>query len=146
MSTWWTVLAGLAGGLLLVWVALLIALWAARPDQLSLREALRLLPDVVRLLRRLAADPTLPRGIRIRLWLMLAYLACPIDLIPDFIPVIGYADDAIVVAAALRSITRRAGPQALTRNWPGTPDGLAAVRRLARLDPHDQVPTPDAPP
>jgi uncharacterized membrane protein YkvA (DUF1232 family) len=134
MSSWWTIVAGLAAGVLLVWCALLVALWTVRPDQMALRDALRLLPDVVRLLRRLAGDRSLPRGVRVRLWLLLAYLACPIDLVPDFIPVLGYADDAIVVAFALRSVTRRAGPQALARHWPGTPDGLAAVRRLAQLD------------
>jgi uncharacterized membrane protein YkvA (DUF1232 family) len=91
------------------------------------------LPDVLRLLRRLAADKTLPRGVRIRLALLLAYLAIPIDVIPDFIPVLGYADDAVVVAIALRSVTRRAGPEAVERHWPGTPDGLAAIRRLAGI-------------
>jgi uncharacterized membrane protein YkvA (DUF1232 family) len=65
--------------------------------------------------------------------LLLGYLALPVDLVPDFIPVIGYADDAVVVALALRSVVRRAGPEALERNWPGTPDGLAAVLRLARI-------------
>lgn len=80
-----------------------------------MREALRLLPDGIRLLRRLAADPALPRGVRVRLWLLLGYLLLPFDLIPDFIPVLGYADDALVVALALRSITRRAGADALPR-------------------------------
>jgi uncharacterized membrane protein YkvA (DUF1232 family) len=47
--------------------------------------------------------------------------------------VIGYADDAVVVVLVLRSVTRRAGPQALDRHWPGTPEGLEAVRRLAGL-------------
>jgi uncharacterized membrane protein YkvA (DUF1232 family) len=65
--------------------------------------------------------------------LLLAYLALPIDLIPDFIPVLGYADDAVIVALVLRSVTRRAGPDALAEHWPGTPDGLAALRRLCRL-------------
>lgn len=74
-----------------------------------------------------------PGGVRIRLWLLLAYLAVPFDLVPDFIPVVGYADDAVIVAFTLRSATRRAGAQALDRHWPGTPDGLAAVRRLAGL-------------
>ncbi|HEV7849920.1 MAG TPA: DUF1232 domain-containing protein, partial [Mycobacterium sp.] len=55
------------------------------------------------------------------------------DLIPDFIPVIGYADDAIIIALVLRSVTRAAGPAALDEHWPGTPEGLAAVRRLCRL-------------
>jgi uncharacterized membrane protein YkvA (DUF1232 family) len=128
-------LISITAGLMIIWVALLIALWVGRPDELSLRDALRLLPDVVRLLRRLAADTTLPRGVRVRLWLLLAYLSMPFDLVPDFVPVLGYADDAIVVALALRSVTRRAGEVALERHWPGTPEGLAAVRRLARLGP-----------
>jgi uncharacterized membrane protein YkvA (DUF1232 family) len=87
------------------------------------------------LLRRLAADPDLPRGVRVRLLLLLVYLVLPVDLIPDFIPVLGYADDAIVVALALRSVTRRAGSQALDKHWPGSTEGLQAVRRLAGI--HD---------
>jgi uncharacterized membrane protein YkvA (DUF1232 family) len=94
---------------------------------------LRLLPDVIRLLRRLAADPTLPGGVRLRLVLLMVYLLSPIDVIPDFVPVLGYADDAIIVAAALRSVVRHAGPLALERQWPGTPEGLQVVRRLAGL-------------
>ncbi len=130
---WWTIALGVAGGLALLWGALIAALWLNRPDELTAKDALRLLPDLVRLLKRLAADKTLPRGIRVRLWLLLAYLAIPIDLVPDFIPVIGYADDAVVVALALRSVTKAAGPEALDRHWPGTPEGLRAVRRLAGL-------------
>jgi uncharacterized membrane protein YkvA (DUF1232 family) len=71
--------------------------------------------------------------VRIRLALLLAYLALPIDLIPDFIPVLGYADDAIIVALVLRSVSRSAGSDALAEHWPGTPEGLAALRRLCRL-------------
>jgi uncharacterized membrane protein YkvA (DUF1232 family) len=127
------VAAGIGAGLVLLWLCLVAALWFVRPDDLRIRDALRLLPDLVRLLRRLSADSTLPRGVRVRLWLLLAYLAMPIDLIPDFIPVIGYADDAVIVAFALRSVTRRAGADALERHWPGTPAGLAAVRLLAGL-------------
>jgi uncharacterized membrane protein YkvA (DUF1232 family) len=127
---WAWAAVGVVGGLLLLWLALVAALWIARPDDLRLRDLVRLLPDVVRLLRRLAGDATLPRGVRVRLWLLLGYLAMPIDLVPDVIPVIGYADDAIVVALVLRSVVRRAGPDAVVRHWPGTPDGLAAVQRL----------------
>lgn len=122
-----------AGALLVLWLALVAALWWGRPDERSLRDALRLLPDVVRLVRRLAADRSLPRGVRVRLWLLLAYLALPVDLVPDVLPVIGYADDAILVALVLRSVARHAGPEAVAAHWPGTPEGLAAVRRLARL-------------
>lgn len=133
MPSWMQVLVAVVGGVLVVWVALVVVLWTTRPDELRLRDAVRLLPDLVRLLKRLAADASLPRGVRIRLWLLLAYLAMPIDLVPDFIPVLGYADDAVVVALALRSVTRRAGPEAIERHWPGTPDGLVAIRRLAGL-------------
>jgi len=130
---WWQTLLGVAAGLLVLWLVLLVVLWRATPDQTRLRDALRLLPDVIRLLRRLAADDTMPRGVRVRLWLLLGYLALPVDLVPDFIPVLGYADDAIITALVLRSVVRRAGPDALARHWPGTPDGLTAVQRLARL-------------
>jgi uncharacterized membrane protein YkvA (DUF1232 family) len=133
-GSWWLdLLAGLAAGLLLTWIALVIALILARPRGGLLREALRLLPDLLRLLPRLAADRSLPRGVRVALALLLGYLAFPLDLIPDFIPVIGYADDAIVVAAVLRWIVRRAGVQAVRRKWPGTDDGFAVLCRLAGL-------------
>ena len=88
---------------------------------------------MIRLLRRLVADPTVPRGVRIWLGALLVYLLIPIDLIPDFIPVLGYADDAIIVAIVLRYATKHAGSDALERNWPGTPQGLKALRTLAGL-------------
>ena len=66
-----------------------------------------------------------------RLWLLLGYLLSPIDLVPDVVPVLGYADDVVVVAWALRSVVRRAGVDAVDRHWPGTPAGLAVVHRLA---------------
>jgi uncharacterized membrane protein YkvA (DUF1232 family) len=133
MSNWLQVVVGLLGGLLLLWLVLVGVLWASRPDDLRLRDAVRLLPDLLRLVTRLAADDTLPRGVRVRLWLLLGYLAMPFDLVPDFVPVLGYADDAVVVALVLRSVTRRAGPGAIERHWPGTPEGLAAIRQLAGL-------------
>ena len=132
---WLGSLVALVGGLLLLWAALLAVLWWLRPPDLTVREALRLLPDLVRLVRRLAADRALPLGVRIRLWLLLAYLLSPVDLVPDVVPVLGYADDVVVVALALRSVVRRAGAEALSRSWPGGPAGLAVVRRLAGLGP-----------
>ncbi|TKJ20112.1 YkvA family protein [Blastococcus sp. CCUG 61487] len=131
----WPVLVAVGGGLLALWLVLLAPLWRARADDLTAREALLLLPDVVRLVRRLAADGSLPRGVRLRLWLLLGYLLLPIDLVPDVIPVLGYADDVVVVAWALRSVIRRAGRDALTRHWPGRPAGLAVVCRLAGVTP-----------
>ena len=132
-SSWLDLLIGAGTALVLAWLALVVALVLARPRGALLREALRLLPDVLRLIRRLAADPDLPRGVRIRLGALLVYLASPIDLIPDFIPVLGYADDAIIVTAVLRSVARRAGVSAVRAHWPGTDDGFAALARLTGL-------------
>lgn len=129
----WDIVIGIAAGLVVMWLILVAALWSTkgRFDLTTLRDLLRMLPDLLRLLKRLTADPTLPRGVRIRLWLLLAYLITPIDLVPDFIPIIGYADDAIIVAIAVRSVIRHSGPDAIRRHWPGTPGGLAAILRLA---------------
>lgn len=132
-SSWPGLLTGAGAALLLAWLALVVALVLTRPRGALLTEALRLLPDVLRLIRRLAADPDLPRGVRIRLGALLAYLAMPIDLIPDFIPALGYADDAIIVTAVLRSVARRAGADAVRAHWPGTDDGFTALARLTGL-------------
>ncbi|MDX6309729.1 MAG: hypothetical protein QOI06_2775 [Nocardioidaceae bacterium] len=131
---WWHILVAGVTGLLVVYLVLIVILWRAQrrhPDPSSLRDTLRLLPDVLRLLRRLAGDPDVPGGVRIRLILLIAYLVSPVDLIPDFIPIIGYADDALLVAITLRSTIRHAGPQAIERHWPGTPDGLRTILMLA---------------
>ncbi|MFC0450256.1 YkvA family protein [Rhodococcus jostii] len=129
----WPVLIGSAVSLLAVWVVLALVLWRSRPDDTRIGETVRLLPDLLRLLRRLAADPELPMGVRVRLALLLVYLAVPIDVIPDFVPVIGYADDVIVIGLTLRSVIRRAGPQVVARHWPGTAEGLETVRRVTCL-------------
>jgi uncharacterized membrane protein YkvA (DUF1232 family) len=126
-------LVAVAIGLAGLWLVLVLALLVARPRGGLLPEAVRLLPDTLRLLKRLATDGTLPRGVRVRLWLLFAYLAVPFDLVPDFIPVLGYADDAILVVLVLRSVVRRAGPEAVRRHWTGTADGLAALARAAGI-------------
>jgi len=123
-------------GLVLVWLGVVVLFYVAARrsgDPARLRDGVRLLPDVLRLVRRLAGDDSLPRGIRWRLGLLLIYLALPIDLVPDFIPVAGYADDVLLVAWVLRSVVRAAGPEALERHWPGSTEGLDVVRRLAGL-------------
>jgi len=124
-------LVGVAAALAFTWLLLLVLLIVVRPRGMNLAEARRVIPDIVRLLRDLATDATLPSGVRRRLFVALAYLALPIDLVPDFIPVIGYADDVIVVGVVLRSVIRRAGRDAVERHWRGSPDGLKLVRRLA---------------
>jgi uncharacterized membrane protein YkvA (DUF1232 family) len=131
---WWRLLLGVTAGLVVTYlllVALLLVAYRNNRNTSLLRESLRLLPDVVRLLRRLTKDPAVPRGVQIRLGLLIVYLLMPIDLIPDFIPVIGYADDSLIVAIALRSVIRHAGVEAIDRNWPGSTDGLGVIHRLA---------------
>ena len=129
------ILIGVAGGIVILWLALVAVLWLVRRrlDLDTLREGARILPDLLRLLKRLAADDALPWGVRARLLLLLAFVISPIDLIPDFIPVIGYLDDAVLVTLVLRSVVRRSGRQAIERHWPGTPDGLAAILRIAGI-------------
>jgi len=127
------ILAGIAVALVVSWAALIAGLVLARPKGSLLQEAIRIVPHTLRLLHRLADDRDLPRSVRLRLWFLLAYLALPFDLVPDFIPMVGYADDAIITIVVLRSVVRRAGGEAVRRHWPGTPDGLAALWRVARL-------------
>jgi uncharacterized membrane protein YkvA (DUF1232 family) len=127
----WLLGVALAVGAL--WLVLIVFLFIARPKGMLVKEALRILPDTIRLLRRLAADRSLPRGVRVRLLLLFIYLAIPVDLVPDFLPVVGYADDAVIVAAVLRSVVRRAGFEAVQRNWVGTEDGLRTLARLAGI-------------
>lgn len=136
MTEWWQVVVSIIAGLVLLWLVLVAVLWVEQrrhPGRTSFVDLLRLAPDVVRLLKRLASDKSVPVGVRIWLGILLVYLVSPIDLIPDFIPVLGYADDALVVAIALRYATRRAGRAAIEKHWPGTPAGLTAVLRLAGL-------------
>jgi uncharacterized membrane protein YkvA (DUF1232 family) len=133
---WWAIVVAIAGGLVLLWVLLVIALLVGARragDRTRLADLLRLVPDVVRLLRRLVVDRSVPRSVRIALIALLGYLLLPIDLVPDFVPVIGYLDDAIIVALVLRFVTRRAGAAALDRHWPGTPEGLRALRSIAGI-------------
>jgi uncharacterized membrane protein YkvA (DUF1232 family) len=89
------------------------------------------LPDCLVLFKRLAGDPRIPRRRKFLLPLLAAYLASPIDLIPDFIPVLGQLDDAVVVALALRSMVRAGGADVIREHWPGPDESLRAVLRLA---------------
>ena len=130
----WEILIGLGVALAITWLGLVVLLVVARPPGGAVREGLRILPDTLRLLHRLAADRATPRGIKLRLALLFVYLAMPIDIIPDFVPGLGYADDVGLVGVVLRSVVRRAGPDAVRAHWPGTPEGLTALWRLARLE------------
>jgi len=121
-------------GLATLWVIFVVALVIARPKGLRPADAARLMPDLVRLARDLARDREIPRHVRARIWFLVAWMLSPIDLIPDVIPVIGVADDAVLAYFVLRSVVRAAGRDVLARNWRGRPEGLLAVERMLRLE------------
>ncbi len=108
---------------LATYVLLLGALLAAgrRADAVALA---RVVPDLLILVRRLAADGHVPRAQRLLLAVLVLYLASPIDLVPDFLPVIGVVDDVLLVVLVLRSVVRAAGPAVVSEHWPGPPRGL----------------------
>jgi uncharacterized membrane protein YkvA (DUF1232 family) len=125
-----------------MWLAFFLFVWLIRPDQTSLSDATRLLPDTLRLVRRLATDRTIARATRWWIWALLIYLASPIDLVPDFLPVIGYADDAIITSLVLRHVIARSGSAKLNEHWPGSEAGLTTLVRLLRLRAPDAWPPP----
>ena len=136
MPEWGLTLIGVFSGLVLLWLLLIVVLYIQQRRagrDADWRSLARLAPDTVRLIRRLVADADVPRAVRWWLIALLAYLLMPLDLVPDFLPVIGFADDAIITAVALRYAIRHAGVDAVRRNWPGTPQGLRSVLALAGI-------------
>jgi uncharacterized membrane protein YkvA (DUF1232 family) len=117
-------------GLVVAWLALLVFLWLSRPRDVGVRELARLVPDILRLVRDLVTDRSTPRGVRFSLVILLAWLISPIDLVPDFIPVLGSLDDVIVAVVILRYVRRRLGEVEMRRHWRGTDEGWALVERL----------------
>jgi len=117
-------------GLVAAWLALLIVLWLLRPRDVGARELVRVVPDLLRLTRDLLLDRSAPPGVRFALVVLLAWLVNPIDLIPEFIPVLGPLDDVIVAVIVLRYVRRRLGAEELRRRWRGTPEGWTLVERL----------------
>ncbi len=89
------------------------------------------IPDCLVLVRRLLGDSRVPRRRKALLGLLAAYLALPIDLVPDFIPVAGQLDDAIIVALVLRAVLRSGGEDVLREHWPGPDSSYELVRRVA---------------
>jgi len=97
------------------------------------RALLRALPDVVRLVSRLVLDPVLPRTAKIALAAAVVYLMSPIDLIPDFVPFVGYLDDALIAAVVLDGVLNYVDRGVVLRYWPGSPAALDKLARAARL-------------
>ena len=111
--------------LVIVGAALLAASWAlmvvlaARLPPGVLRELAGFLPDCVTTVRRLRKDPRVPRRAKLAVALAGLWVLSPIDLLPEFLPVIGPLDDVVVVALAFRYATRQVPPDVLFEAWPG---------------------------
>ena len=128
--SWW--------GWLLISLAIMVALWAAfvvwlvavgrRSDARALAT---FIPDCIVLVTRLARDPRVPKRRKLLLLGLAGYLALPFDLVPDFIPVVGQLDDAIIVALVLRHFVRAAGEPLIRELWPGPERSLTLILRLA---------------
>jgi uncharacterized membrane protein YkvA (DUF1232 family) len=121
----------IAAAVALLAYAAVVALLALTGRRAAARAVAGFVPDCAVLFARLARDPDVPRARKLALVALAAYLASPIDLVPDFIPVAGQADDAVLVILALRWLVRGAGAPAVERHWPGPDGSLAALLRLA---------------
>jgi uncharacterized membrane protein YkvA (DUF1232 family) len=94
---------------------------------------LRALPTLIRLIAGLVRDPLLPRAAKVALAAVLVYLASPLDLVPDFIPFVGYLDDALLAAVVVDGLLNHVDRRLVLKYWPGTPDSLERVARVARV-------------
>jgi uncharacterized membrane protein YkvA (DUF1232 family) len=118
------------GALLPLYAALVLALVIAGRRG-SARALAGFIPDCIVLCGRLLGDPRVPRRKKALLVALAGYLAFPFDLVPDFIPVAGQLDDAVIVALVLRSLLRGGGEPIVRKHWPGPDASLALVLRLA---------------
>ena len=132
-------LIGIAGLLAIYALAVLALALAGRRS--GARALAGFVPDCAVLFRRLLGDPAVPRGRKVAIALLVGYLVMPIDLVPDFIPVAGQLDDAIVAGLALRAVLRGVAPEIVRAHWPGPPSSLAVILRLARKGPAIRSPT-----
>lgn len=131
--SWWAWLLVSLGVTLAVWAGFVVSLAAAgrRGDARALAT---FIPDCVVLVTRLARDPRVPRRRKLLLLALAAYLASPLDLVPDLVPVAGQLDDVIVVGLVLRHLVRAGGEPLIRELWPGPEQSLALVLRAARLE------------
>lgn len=102
-----------------------------RTRQEVLKEALLLVPNLAKLLYRLLRDKRVPRNRRLSMALVGAYVASPVDVIPDFVPVLGSVDDLLVLAFAIDYLLKVSPEEVIEEHWEGSEDGLELVRGIA---------------
>ena len=129
MASWAWLLVAL-GAVLLLYAAF-VAILAIAGRREDARALAGFIPDCAVLTARLLRDGRVPRRYKLLLAGLLAYLALPFDLVPDFIPVAGQLDDAILVAATMAYVVRRAGCEVVEELWPGSKRGLHVVLALS---------------
>ena len=129
MPWWGWLLIGFAM-LAVVYAAFVVALvLVGRPS--DARALATFIPDCIVLVSRLARDARVPRVRKLLLLVLVGYLMLPFDLVPDFIPIAGQLDDAIIVALVLRSFVRSGDRDLIRELWPGPEQSLALILRLA---------------
>ena len=133
----WGFVWGIVASLIAVWILFIAILWVLRPRGTNLGQLVRIVPDVLRLVRQLIGDGSVPIGVRAALVGLLAWLINPIDLIPEFIPVLGPLDDVVVAVLVLRYVRRRLGDDVLQRRWPGTTEGYSLLSGVLGSGPSD---------
>jgi uncharacterized membrane protein YkvA (DUF1232 family) len=111
--------------------AALIAALALGARHWDVRMIARAVPHCAVLFKRLLTDRRVPSRWKLASGIALVYLAMPFDLVPDFIPIAGQLDDAILVALVLRGLLRSAGPRLVREHWPGPASLVAPLMRLA---------------
>lgn len=128
--SWVAVVVVVLAVALVVWIAAAVLVSRNRPPPELAVPAVQILPDIITLARRLGKEPGMPRRSRLGLVAIRAWLASPIDLIPDFLPAVGQLDDLIIALVVLRRVLPRVDATRRGQLWPGTPDGLALFERL----------------
>jgi uncharacterized membrane protein YkvA (DUF1232 family) len=132
---WLVGIGGVVAALVVVWLLAILLIWWHRPSRDAALEAIRLVPDILALGARLAADRDTPRSAKVALAVLVIWLASPIDLIPEFVPVLGPLDDIVVAAIVLRWVGRRVGVDRLRAGWRGTDASFERVLRLIGATP-----------
>jgi uncharacterized membrane protein YkvA (DUF1232 family) len=125
-----TPLIGVLVGSAAAWLLFVALLWVLRPRNARLVDLARVVPDIARLCRDVLADHQAPLGARLAIAGLFVWLVSPIDLIPEFIPVLGPLDDVIVAVLVLRYVRRRLGAERLRARWRGSSEGFTLLQSV----------------